>query len=291
MPRVYAGVAQLVEQLICNQPVVGSNPIASSIIMKKFLLLFFTSLTLNSYLFAIEKCNCDEGFVNNCNYVGDSFFTGTCEDSNKKILGLIEYPSGQTWYGDFYENGKEKTGKLTYPNSHYYEGEFSEDGKTFIGKFYQGKVVTTGFFSNLDEGMGLNGFGFIEFDESIRDQIISYQAGVFEMHKVRKEPALSDFVGYGYIESRNNGFKLIGSYRNYKPYGKFYIHYEDGTREINDYADGRINPKVLNEWTETDENNYQTLKSRYIKDLEIYLPIFREVEERVSLVLKNNKKD
>ncbi len=25
-----AGVAQLVEQLICNQPVVGSNPIASS---------------------------------------------------------------------------------------------------------------------------------------------------------------------------------------------------------------------------------------------------------------------
>ena len=28
-PRV-AGVAQLVEQLICNQPVVGSNPIASS---------------------------------------------------------------------------------------------------------------------------------------------------------------------------------------------------------------------------------------------------------------------
>ena len=27
-----AGVAQLVEQLICNQQVVGSNPIASSII-------------------------------------------------------------------------------------------------------------------------------------------------------------------------------------------------------------------------------------------------------------------
>jgi hypothetical protein len=27
-----AGVAQLVEQLICNQPVVGSNPIASSIL-------------------------------------------------------------------------------------------------------------------------------------------------------------------------------------------------------------------------------------------------------------------
>ena len=32
-PRV-AGVAQLVEQLICNQPVVGSNPIASSINIK-----------------------------------------------------------------------------------------------------------------------------------------------------------------------------------------------------------------------------------------------------------------
>ena len=30
MPR-RAGVAQLVEQLICNQQVVGSNPIASSI--------------------------------------------------------------------------------------------------------------------------------------------------------------------------------------------------------------------------------------------------------------------
>ncbi len=27
----YAGVAQLVEQLICNQPVAGSSPIASSI--------------------------------------------------------------------------------------------------------------------------------------------------------------------------------------------------------------------------------------------------------------------
>jgi len=27
----YAGVAQLVEQLICNQPVAGSTPVASSI--------------------------------------------------------------------------------------------------------------------------------------------------------------------------------------------------------------------------------------------------------------------
>jgi hypothetical protein len=27
----FAGVAQLVEQLICNQPVAGSSPIASSI--------------------------------------------------------------------------------------------------------------------------------------------------------------------------------------------------------------------------------------------------------------------
>ena len=29
-----AGVAQLVEQLICNQPVVGSNPIASSMFLR-----------------------------------------------------------------------------------------------------------------------------------------------------------------------------------------------------------------------------------------------------------------
>ena len=32
--RGYAGVAQLVEQLICNQPVAGSSPIASSINIK-----------------------------------------------------------------------------------------------------------------------------------------------------------------------------------------------------------------------------------------------------------------
>ena len=259
--------------------------------MKRFLLLTLTGLILTNYLFAVEKCNCNQGFIKECNFEGDSFFTGTCENSNKKILGLIEYPSGQTWYGNFYENGKEKTGKLTYPNGHYYEGEFSQDGKTFIGKYYQGKVVSTGFFSNLDEGMGLNGFGFIEFDKSMREQNISYQAGVFEMHKVRNEPPLSDFVGYGYIESRNNGFELIGNYRNYKPYGKFYIHYEDGTREINDYADGRSRPRVLSAWTEVDENDYQTLKSRYIKDLESYLPVFEEIEIRVSQILESHNEN
>jgi hypothetical protein len=36
-----AGVAQLVEQLICNQPVAGSSPIASSIIKIKDLGSFF----------------------------------------------------------------------------------------------------------------------------------------------------------------------------------------------------------------------------------------------------------
>ncbi len=30
----YAGVAQLVEQLICNQPVAGSNPVSSSIYVR-----------------------------------------------------------------------------------------------------------------------------------------------------------------------------------------------------------------------------------------------------------------
>ena len=30
----YAGVAQLVEQLTCNQPVGGSTPLASSIVLK-----------------------------------------------------------------------------------------------------------------------------------------------------------------------------------------------------------------------------------------------------------------
>jgi hypothetical protein len=30
-PRIFAGIAQLVEQLICNQQVVGSNPSAGSI--------------------------------------------------------------------------------------------------------------------------------------------------------------------------------------------------------------------------------------------------------------------
>tara|TARA_B000000460_G_scaffold95177_1_gene66544 strand:- start:141 stop:272 length:132 start_codon:yes stop_codon:yes gene_type:complete len=40
MPRVYAGVAQLVEQLICNQPVVGSNPIASSSFISLVLFIF-----------------------------------------------------------------------------------------------------------------------------------------------------------------------------------------------------------------------------------------------------------
>jgi hypothetical protein len=35
--QFFAGVAQLVEQLICNQPVAGSSPIASSMNLKAFL--------------------------------------------------------------------------------------------------------------------------------------------------------------------------------------------------------------------------------------------------------------
>jgi hypothetical protein len=34
MRRIFAGIAQLVEQLICNQQVVGSNPTAGSIFCK-----------------------------------------------------------------------------------------------------------------------------------------------------------------------------------------------------------------------------------------------------------------
>ncbi|MEY2540636.1 MAG: hypothetical protein QOI22_238 [Verrucomicrobiota bacterium] len=34
---VNAGIAQLVEQLICNQQVVGSNPSAGSIVKQQFL--------------------------------------------------------------------------------------------------------------------------------------------------------------------------------------------------------------------------------------------------------------
>jgi hypothetical protein len=34
--RIFAGIAQLVEQLICNQQVVGSNPTAGSIVNRSF---------------------------------------------------------------------------------------------------------------------------------------------------------------------------------------------------------------------------------------------------------------
>jgi hypothetical protein len=34
MRRIFAGIAQLVEQLICNQQVVGSNPTAGSIVKR-----------------------------------------------------------------------------------------------------------------------------------------------------------------------------------------------------------------------------------------------------------------
>jgi hypothetical protein len=37
MRRIFAGIAQLVEQLICNQQVVGSNPTAGSIVNCLFL--------------------------------------------------------------------------------------------------------------------------------------------------------------------------------------------------------------------------------------------------------------
>src|SRR5439155_25961760 len=36
MRRVCAGIAQLVEQLICNQQVVGSNPTAGSLVDRRF---------------------------------------------------------------------------------------------------------------------------------------------------------------------------------------------------------------------------------------------------------------
>jgi hypothetical protein len=35
-PGVNAGIAQLVEQLICNQQVIGSNPIAGSVEYQRF---------------------------------------------------------------------------------------------------------------------------------------------------------------------------------------------------------------------------------------------------------------
>ena len=34
--RIFAGIAQLVEQLICNQQVVGSNPTAGSLVKRDF---------------------------------------------------------------------------------------------------------------------------------------------------------------------------------------------------------------------------------------------------------------
>jgi hypothetical protein len=46
--RIFAGIAQLVEQLICNQQVVGSNPTAgsASVRMKRILIFFLASTPL-----------------------------------------------------------------------------------------------------------------------------------------------------------------------------------------------------------------------------------------------------
>jgi hypothetical protein len=46
--RIFAGIAQLVEQLICNQQVVGSNPTAgsTSVRMKRILIFFLASTPL-----------------------------------------------------------------------------------------------------------------------------------------------------------------------------------------------------------------------------------------------------
>ena len=57
----YAGVAQLVEQLICNQQVVGSSPIASSIFSLQLNLGEFPSgqrgQTVNLLLYSFDGPN------------------------------------------------------------------------------------------------------------------------------------------------------------------------------------------------------------------------------------------
>ena len=50
-PGVSAGVAQLVEQLICNQQVIGSNPIASSKVSENYFYVKLSCQFLFFYLF------------------------------------------------------------------------------------------------------------------------------------------------------------------------------------------------------------------------------------------------
>jgi hypothetical protein len=52
--RIFAGIAQLVEQLICNQQVVGSNPTAGSLLNASFLDFVAGFVAVMSPLCALE---------------------------------------------------------------------------------------------------------------------------------------------------------------------------------------------------------------------------------------------
>jgi hypothetical protein len=66
--RVCAGIAQLVEQLICNQQVVGSNPTAGSLVDRWFYeiaeSLAWTLLLFRGHGFAVARRKPDMFYVN-----------------------------------------------------------------------------------------------------------------------------------------------------------------------------------------------------------------------------------
>ena len=91
-----AGVAQLVEQLTCNQPVGGSTPLASSILsfqlnlflkkivlIKKLLLIFFLNLFFSTNMFA------HSGGLDSI-----SVFIRFCNNDSKRLYTVSTSPSG-----------------------------------------------------------------------------------------------------------------------------------------------------------------------------------------------------
>ena len=256
--------------------------------MKNLLIILALFVQYSWGQFNQNPCYCDGGYVQQCTMEGElsklkELFTGTCNENNKKIFGLTQFQDGSSWYGNYHENSTPKEGEYTYARGDKLRGQITPDQTKFTGKLIQGKFSQTGFYDNT-ASLLLNGFAIVDNGKDIQTEV-AIISGNYSI--VRQQPVID---GVAFLKSYLRDWEAYGNYKKGKASGFFYYLYGDGGRKVERYRNNKLQ-KTTFEFTSEDNRNMESLKQRYLKDLNTFKPIFDEIEKKVSGLLNSDKEE
>lgn len=237
--------------------------------MKK--ILFFGIILFAPYSIS-QECECKGQYIQNCDFlIGSEIqvkFSGICLTNEIFEFGLLEYASGDTFYGSFHKNKNPFLGRYDWNQGNIAFGKFSEDNLSFVGEMKLGKILHKGFFKNHPS---LNIFGFSGYGELYNDG--SFSKKISNWKAIKNQICMN---GYSLASDRDQTWDAVLNYKNCKAEGKAYFVYKNGKKKVETYRRGRL-IKTTQGFSEEESLEYEKYKGLINDDTNAYLSKVNEI--------------